>query len=91
MNVPPIAAAEIRGFSITRQGKRCYGDAIVEKLDPRGRKYYWIGGETPGFVPGSGTDFTMIEERRISITPLHLDLTNYAAIPELEGLEVEWP
>jgi 5'-nucleotidase len=72
-------------------GKRRYGDAIVEKLDPRGKKYYWIGGEDLGFIPAEGTDFTAVESGYISITPLHLDLTNYASIAQISDLKVEWP
>jgi 5'-nucleotidase len=50
VNVPSVPASELRGYLVTRQGKRKYGDAIVEKVDPRGKKYYWIGGEDLGFV-----------------------------------------
>jgi 5'-nucleotidase len=91
VNVPDLPAAEVRGYVVTRQGKRRYGDAIVEKVDPRGKKYYWIGGEDPGFVPAEGTDFTAVESGYISVTPLHLDLTNYASIARISDLEVEWP
>jgi hypothetical protein len=64
-------------------GKRVYGDVIVEKRDPRGRKYYLIGGDylTSEEVPGS--DLEAIEDNCISITPIHLDLTNYAALRAL--------
>ena len=72
-------------------GKRRYGDAIVEKLDPRGKKYYWIGGEELGFVAEEGTDFTAVASGYISVTPIHLDLTNYASIAQVSALEVEWP
>ncbi len=90
VNVPAIAAAELRGYLITRQGKRRYGDAIIEHLDPRGRKYYWIGGDDLGFVPAEGTDCTAVAGGYISVTPLHLDLTNYASIAQLNELGVEW-
>ena len=91
VNVPALPAAELRGYLVTRQGKRRYGDAIVEHLDPRGRKYYWIGGEDLGFVPGEGTDCTAVAAGYISVTPLHLDLTNYASIAELSELALPWP
>ena len=84
---PPSCAATL----ITRQGKRRYGDAIVEHLDPRGRKYYWVGGEDLGFVPAEGTDCTAVAGGYISITPLHLDLTNYASIAAVNELKVDWP
>jgi 5'-nucleotidase len=91
VNVPALPAAELRGYVITRQGKRRYGDAIVEHLDPRGRKYYWIGGDDLGFIPGEGTDCTAVAGGYVSITPLHLDLTNYASIGAINELKIEWP
>src|SRR5204863_415846 len=56
VNVPAVARARMRGFRITRQGKRRYGEALVEKTDPRGKKYYWIGGDELDFVDEIGTD-----------------------------------
>jgi 5'-nucleotidase len=91
VNVPGLPLDQLRGWRITRQGKRRYGDAIVEHLDPRGRKYYWIGGDDLGFVPGEGTDCTAVADGFISLTPLHLDLTNYASIAELGELALPWP
>lgn len=91
VNVPHAPAAELRGYVITRQGKRRYADAIVEKMDPRGKKYYWIGGAEAGFVPEEGTDFAAVHSGYISVTPLHLDLTNYASIEQVGELRVDWP
>ena len=68
-------------------GKRRYGDAIVEKVDPRGKKYYWIGGEELEFVDEEGTDFHAVSEGAISVTPIHLDLTNYTSFDALRALE----
>jgi len=85
INVPNIAEGEIKGRRITRQGKRVYGDAIVEKVDPRGRKYFWIGGDLLGFEPMEDSDCQAVSEGYISITPLHLDLTNYESMNELKG------
>ncbi|ALC16726.1 3'-nucleotidase [Desulfuromonas soudanensis] len=86
VNVPPGVAEGIR---LTRQGKRIYGDVVVEKIDPRGKKYYWIGAGELGFQNEEGTDFHAIFERCISVTPLHLDLTNYRSFESLAcwGLE----
>jgi 5'-nucleotidase len=91
VNVPARPAEEIRGCQVTRQGKRRYGDSIVEKIDPRGRKYYWIGATDMGFVPEEGTDCVAVESGYISLTPLHLDLTKYSSIGEMTGLELDWP
>jgi 5'-nucleotidase len=85
INVPNVAEDEIRSYTITRQGKRIFADAIVEKVDPRGKKYYWIGGGDQGFQEIKGTDCYAIAHHSISITPLCVDLTNHAAVQELEG------
>lgn len=77
----PVGTPE--GVRLTRQGKRIYGDVVIEKVDPRGRKYYWIGGGELGFQDVEGTDFHAVHSRCISVTPLHLDLTNYRSFDEL--------
>jgi 5'-nucleotidase len=82
VNVP---AGEIQGVSFTRLGRRVYKQSIVEKLDPRGRKYYWIAG-TPQWEQAEGTDFEAISQGRISVTPLHLDLTYYPGLESLAAL-----
>ena len=92
VNVPAgTNGAAPRGIAFTRMGRRRYGDAIVEKLDPRGRKYYWIGGEELTFVEEEGTDFHAIARGLISITPIHLDLTNYKSFEVVRALEFPWP
>jgi 5'-nucleotidase len=55
VNVPDRARDAMTGFRITRQGKRRFGEALIEKTDPRGKKYYWIGGDELGFVDEPGT------------------------------------
>ncbi|UCC66663.1 MAG: 5'/3'-nucleotidase SurE [Deltaproteobacteria bacterium] len=85
INVPNVEENEIRSCKITRQGKRVFGDAVVEKVDPRGKKYYWIGGEEEGFQDIEGTDFHAIANNHISITPLCVNLTSHSAVKELEG------
>ncbi len=80
VNVPNLPEEEIKGYRVTRQGKRVYGDAAVEKVDPRGRKYYWIGGDDLGFEHVEDSDFQAVFDGYISITPLHLDLTNYRSM-----------
>lgn len=84
VNVPAIDADRISGYRITKQGKRIYGDAVVEKEDPRGRKYFWIGGDDLGFVHADDSDFQAISDGYISVTPIHLDLTNHASLKEIK-------
>ena len=84
VNVPNLDIKDIKGFKITRQGKRIYDEnAIVEKVDPRGKKYYWIGGSRLSWEKTEDSDFSAIEEGMVSITPLRLDLTEYGAIKSL--------
>jgi 5'-nucleotidase len=83
VNVPNVPREEIRGVRMTRQGKRIYGDLIVEKRDPRGRKYYWIGGDHLRSERIPGSDLEAIEGNFVSVTPIHLDLTNYGALRTL--------
>jgi 5'-nucleotidase len=92
VNVPaPIDGQPVRGFALTRMGRRRYGDAIVEKVDPRGKKYYWIGGEELAFEDAEGTDFHAVSQGLISVTPIHLDLTNYRSFEALRALQLAWP
>jgi len=80
VNVP---AGEVKGVSFTKLGRRVYKQSVIEKLDPRGRKYYWIAG-TPQWKLASGTDFEAVSAGRISVTPLHLDLTYDAMLGKLK-------
>ncbi len=84
VNLPNVPKSEIRGVKITRQGKRIYGEAVVEKRDPRGRKYYWIGGDSLRKEDIPGSDLEAVEENFISVTPIHLDLTNYVSLRTLK-------
>ena len=81
VNVPDIE--EIKGVKITRQGKMVYDNGIQELKDPRGRQYYWIGGGVPKWEPGENTDFQAVRDGYTSVTPVHLDLTNYEALKQI--------
>lgn len=85
VNVPYLPLEEILGLQITRQGLRVYRDLLDARLDPRGRPYYWIGGEAPSGVPEEGTDIGALTEGYVSITPLHLDLTAYRALDAIRS------
>jgi 5'-nucleotidase len=84
VNVPYRKESELKGYMVTRQGLRVYRDALDQRIDPRGRPYYWIGGEAPTGVVEEGTDFGALKEGYVSITPLQLDLTNYKAMDVLK-------
>jgi 5'-nucleotidase len=85
INVPYGPLTSLRGVAITRQGLRLYRDALVRRDDPRGRPYYWIGGDSPTGVADAGTDFGALASGYVSITPLQLDLTAHDRLGEVEG------
>lgn len=84
INVPYLKENELKGYMITRQGLRVYRDALDRRIDPRGKPYYWIGGEAPTGVIEEGTDFGALAGGYVSITPLQLDLTYYKAMDILK-------
>ncbi len=84
VNIPALSYEKIRGYRITRQGTRIYRDRLLQREDPRGRPYYWIGGDAPTGVPEAGTDFGELDAGFVTITPVQLDLTAYSFMPELE-------
>ncbi len=84
VNVPDVPFQNIRGKKLTRQGKRIYDGSIQETLDPHGEKHYWIGGGQPYWEHGEDTDIQAVQDNYVSITPIHLDLTNYDALKFLK-------
>lgn len=87
INVPYLPDEAIKGILVTRQGLRVYRDRLERRQDPRGRPYYWIGGESPTAIPDEGTDFGALAQGYVSVTPLQLDLTDYRAISALQCWE----
>ncbi|MDP1547191.1 MAG: 5'/3'-nucleotidase SurE, partial [Anaerolineales bacterium] len=87
VNIPFLKREEIKGFRVTRQGLRVYHSRLDERVDPRNRPYYWIGGDAPTGVPESGTDVGALSEGFISVSPLQLDLTAYRALSDVSTWE----
>jgi len=85
VNVPFLAEDQIKGVRITRQGLRVYHDKLDQRIDPRGRPYYWTAGDLPTGIPERGTDIGALADGYISITPIQLDFTAYHAIPDLNS------
>jgi 5'-nucleotidase len=84
VNIPQLSYEDLNGIALTRQGLRNYGDEIFEREDPRGKKYYWIGGFREEHEIHEGTDFEAIEENKVSITPLHRNITNFESLALLQ-------
>jgi 5'-nucleotidase len=83
VNIPNLPFDEIQGYKVTRQGLRIYRDELVERRDPRGRPYYWIGGDVPTGLPEEGSDIGALAGGFVSITPIQLDLTAHQLLPEI--------
>ncbi len=91
VNVPALAIDQIKGVAITRLGKRHYHDQLIERLDPYGQPYYWLGGPATNAEAEPGTDLGALSEGKISVTPVHLDLTSPSLIDELRAWSWPWP
>ena len=83
VNVPAASVEDCEGFEVTRAGRRIYQDELIQRFDPRGLPYYWIGGPPPSGISVPGTDFNAVVNRRISVTPIHLDLTGRRLLRQL--------
>ena len=77
INLPPVPASEAKGVRVTTLGKRVYSEALTRMEDPRGREMWWIGGGQLSWSGREDSDFQAVEDGQISVTPLHVDLTNY--------------
>jgi 5'-nucleotidase len=89
INVPAAPVHEIRGLRITHLGKRIYRDALIERQDPSGKNYYWIGGEPPSGVVEEGSDIWAVAHQYVSVTPVHMDMTSHRLIERLKSWEQE--
>ena len=84
LNVPALPENEIKGVYLTRLGRRIYRDEVIKRQDPYGRNYYWIGGQPPDAVLEEGTDVWALANGYVSLTPVHLDMTDYAMLGRIK-------
>ncbi len=84
VNIPNLPYDNIKGFMVTRLGKRVYNETVFERTDPRGGRYYWIGGNNEGFEPIEGSDLYAVDAGYVSVTPLALDTTSESSIDILK-------
>lgn len=80
VNLPPVAGDEIRGIRVTTLGSRVFSESLMNTKDPWGRRMYWIGGGQISWSGREDSDFIAVKDRYISVTPLHVDLTNYGLL-----------
>ena len=90
VNVPPLPRDQIAGVEVTRLGKRTYRDQLIERLDPYGNPYYWVGGPSVSEEAEPGTDVAAMLAGKISVTPIMLDMTNHKLLDELMQWDWGW-
>ena len=88
INIPPIPPRDIRGIRVTTLGRRVYAESLTRDEDPYGREHYWIGGGKSEWSGGEETDYRTVAAGYISLTPLHLDLTNYRLLEEISAWDL---
>src|SRR5690242_10672792 len=86
INVPDIPYDELQGLEVTRLGRRHKAEPVVKYKTPRGETVYWVGAAGPAQDAGEGTDFLAIQRKRVSVTPLQIDLTRYGQLDAVK----EW-
>jgi 5'-nucleotidase len=88
VNLPAIPPSEVRGIRVTSLGRRRYADSITRANDPSGREYFWIGGGVAHWRGPKHSDFQAVEDGYVSVTPLHLDLTNYELLEDIRAWDL---
>ncbi|MDF2547891.1 MAG: surE [Anaerosolibacter sp.] len=89
INVPNCSKENLNGVKITTLGVRKYKNAFIERIDPRGQVYYWLGGEIVDYHNEEGTDIHSVQNNHISITPIHFDLTKFDLIEKLNHWHIK--
>jgi 5'-nucleotidase len=89
INLPRVPANEVKGVKVTKLGSRVFSESLTRMKDPWGREIYWIGGGTITWTGDKDTDHAAVAEGYISITPLHMDLTNYSLFETVRGWGLE--
>jgi 5'-nucleotidase len=87
VNVPDRPLSRIRGVCVTSLSRRRFDNPVVEKVDPHGRKYYWIAGTRVSWSRKRGSDHEAVRAGKVSVTPLHLDATYYAKLADFQAWE----
>ena len=89
INLPKIPASEVLGVQVTKLGSRYFSDSLTRMKDPWGREIFWIGGGTITWTGTENSDHLAVAEGYVSVTPLHMDLTNYSLLETVKGWSLE--
>lgn len=90
VNLPPVLPAEAKGVRVTTLGRRAYENSLTRARDPNGREYFWIGGGESRWWGGPESDFQAVREGYVSVTPLHLDLTNHQLLQDIRSWDLRF-
>jgi 5'-nucleotidase len=85
VNVPDIPYSELQGRVVTRLGKRHKAEPVIQLKTPRNETVYWVGAAGQPNDGGEGTDFYAVKNNKVSISPIQVDLTNHAQLPEIKN------
>lgn len=88
VNLPALPPSEMKGIRVTSLGRRRYADSITRANDPSGKEYFWIGGGVVHWRGPEHSDFQAVEDGYVSVTPLHLDLTNYKLLEDIRAWDL---
>jgi 5'-nucleotidase len=88
VNLPAVAPDDVRGIKVTSLGRRRYAESILRAKDPMGKEYFWIGGGSVTWRGPEDSDFQAVADGYVSVTPLHLDLTNYKLLEEIRAWDL---
>ncbi len=88
VNIPAVPPSELQGIKICRQAYAKYEEDFDERLDPHGKKYYWLTGEFVNFDKGKDTDVWALQHNYASVVPVQFDLTNYTLKKQLEKSKI---
>jgi 5'-nucleotidase len=89
VNVPDVPYDQLEGTEVTRLGRRHKAEAVIKSTNPRGETVYWVGAAGDAQDAGAGTDFHAVAHRKVSVTPLQIDLTQYASLDHVRDWLVE--
>ena len=89
VNVPDVPYDQLEGTEVTRLGRRHKAEAVIKSTNPRGETVYWVGAAGGAQDAGAGTDFHAVAHRKVSVTPLQIDLTQYTSLDHVRSWLVE--
>ena len=85
LNFPACAPAKVKGVRVCPQGKRIVTVNLTGRLDPKGRPYYWLGGERDNTADKPGVDVDLLHEGYITVTPISMDMTDYETMAQIQS------